>query len=109
MNLSEEEKKLENIVNEKGYNHNNLRYSILQPAKFGVSEYEVRLEKAPNNMYRVVTLADRGSVGGENFYNNFGEASADFLKRLDSVVEYNRMVVSDPRFGEQYPSPLWDK
>lgn len=108
MNVEDQKKWLEKKVEERGYNHNNLRYSIF-PNDDSRSEYEIQIKHFGDHQYQVITFEDRGSLGAEDTYNDFQAAGTDFLKRLDATVRYNKNISSDPTLGQLYPSPLWDK
>ncbi|GAP01090.1 hypothetical protein FFRU_040240 [Fructobacillus fructosus] len=111
MNINEEREWLEKIVNERGYNHDNLHYSIFSP---GRNIYEVRIDLLDNNQYFVSCTNERAWFvdfeRSQKTYDSFKEAAADFLDRLDAVVEYNRLAVKPDTIPTiDYHSPLWDE
>lgn len=108
MDIAQQKKYLEDQLKNRGYNHNNLRYSIF-PNDDSRSEYEIQIKHFGDHQYQVITFEDRGSLGAEDTYNDFQAAGTDFLKRLDATVRYNKSISSDPTLGQLYPSPLWDK
>lgn len=111
MNINQQRNWIETKVNERGYNHNNLRYHILMD---GRSPYEVRIDYLKNGTYQVSNTDERANLlefkGSQRVYSSFNDAVTEFLKRLDLKVEINRRAM-DPSsiLVPEYSSPLWDK
>lgn len=114
MNIEEKKEWLEKKVNEKGYNHSNLRYSILNPIQLGTSPYEVRIDLLDSSTFQVCNIDERGCPvdfpGSTKVFTNFEEASSNFINRLEKRVHFNQRAIEKNTISiPEYSSTLWDK
>lgn len=102
-----DKEKQELLLEIQALGYESLRYSIFNDHRPG--EWEVRIDfDNEYNLYLVYATMDRASYNKKLEFDNFNDAKASFMEKLELTVKINRASVKRGRVPE-YSSPLWDK
>ncbi|MGT2950262.1 hypothetical protein BU202_02065 [Streptococcus cuniculi] len=105
INFELEKKNIVDEIKNKGYE--SLRYSIFSDHR--PLEWEIRLEfDNKNQLYLVYATMDRASYNKKLEFDNFKDAKACFMEKLELTVKSNKLNIQ-LGLPSEYPSPLWDK
>ena len=97
--------KLKEKIDELGFIDS--RYSLFNEPEKKHLEWTMKIDYE-NNQYVVYGTADRASLTGiKRYFSDFDEASDNFLRRLQSGIEYN-LIRTYQGESTNYPSSIWD-